>query len=278
MDSTEEKILRKNIRLIACDLDGTLLRSDHTCSNYTKKVWTSLCEKEVRFVPVTGRTFSAMKNHIPLELCRDIICTNGVHIYGEDSMSGNSKLIVSTDITWSVAKQVIDIRNTYFPSLHLHLYQGENLYTLQENEYSKVYSNRTSMQFTPLQSWQSIENTPVSKIMFVSWDNGILQDIKGRLSNIEGIHVVFSSKEYLEVFSADTSKGIAIQYLMDKYNLSSENVLALGDSYNDMSMFDVCDYGYIMKNANEDLLPHIERTSYSNNEDGVARLLQKLLL
>ncbi len=266
------------IRFIACDLDGTLLRDDHMCSDYTKEVWKALLEKEIYFVPVTGRPFSAMKNHVPLELCKDIICTNGVHIYSKKSMDKEIELIVSTDLAWPVAQKIIDIRDNQFPNVHIHLYQGEMLYTLKENEYSKVYASRTSVTFTTISSWKSIENTPVSKIMFVSWDNSILQDIKRHLDNIEGVHAVFSSKEYLEVFSNEASKGLAIQYLLEKYDLTSKNVLALGDSYNDISMFDVCDYGYIMKNANDDLLPHLKRTPYSNNEDGVARLLKDILL
>ncbi len=264
-------------RLIACDLDGTLLNSKHECSDYTVRVWQKILEKGLRFVPVTGRPFSAVKRGVPLDLCSDVICINGVHVYRKNE-NGQIAMQREKNLDWDTAVEVLEKHREHVPHIHVHLYQGEALYSCVKSEYSDEYSRRTKLEYGFLDNWDQVAGRGVSKLMFISWDNKDLQDLKRALGSVAGIDAVFSSDCYLEVFSNQASKGTALQYLLSEYELKEENLLVFGDSYNDVSMFEISPRGFVMKNASADLLPHLPRTEFSNDEDGVVKTLEALFL
>lgn len=266
----------QQIRMIACDLDGTLLHSDHSCSTYATMVWMKLLEKGRYFIPVSGRPFSALKRNIPIEICTDIVCANGARIYSKTEEE-TLKLVKSQDLSWNLAAKVIKLQQEKFPNVHLQLYQGEDLYTVTTNLFTDEYTQRTQLRYNFIASWDEIAGRGVSKLMFIDSNPALLQEAAERLLGIEGVHCMLSSSQYLEVFSDRASKGNALKYLMEKYTLRPHNLLALGDSYNDIPMFEVCRHGYVMKNANKDLLPELPRTSHTNDEDGAPRLLEELL-
>ncbi len=265
-----------SISLLALDLDGTLLRNDHTMSTYTCEVWQKLRDKGIHLVPTTGRPFAAMKEAVPTHLCDYLICTNGVHIYKREG--DEFSLIWDKSLSWQTARKVIEIKERDFESMHMHCYIGDALYARATTEELREYTQRSSLAVTLLKEWDDIEDNAISKIMCVS-EHEELKELQNAIHHaIPDVTPTFSMLHYLEIFTREASKSHALLHVMQQLNLNASQALALGDSYNDAPMLEVCKHAYVMKNAPASLAPQLPRTDYSNEEDGAARLLEKLLL
>ncbi len=264
------------ISIIAVDLDGTLLRSDHTISTYTCEVWQKLLDKGIHIIPTTGRPLAAVQKVVPTHLCEYIICTNGVHIYKRENQ--NFLLIWDKSLDWQSAEQVFDIKERDFPHIHMHCYVGSALYSRVKTRELDEYTKRTSIPITMLSQWNEIAHSMISKIMCVSEPEQLIQLQSALYDAVPTITATFSMLHYLEIFAREASKSHALLRVMEFLRLDVSVSLALGDSYNDVSMLEMCKYAYVMQNAPENLLPHLPRTDYTNDEEGVARLLETLLL
>lgn len=269
----------QNITLVATDLDGTLLRSDHTVSEYTQAVWKKLLEKNMHVIPCTGRPFGAMHTMIPSHLCEYLICTNGVHIYKSDPASDvKFTLVRDESMDWDLALQVIDAKEAFNPKIHMHCYIGNSLYSKHMTPELQEYIERTNMHVGLIKEWDELAGSKVSKIMCVS-DNAHLKTLQAHLQQrLRGVTVTFSSPYYLEIFSEASSKLNALEYVMNLLGTDKNHALAVGDSYNDLSMLEHCAKAYVMKNALPELAPNLPRTRYTNDEDGVAKLCEELFL
>lgn len=264
------------ISLIAVDLDGTLLRNDHTISKYTCEVWQKLLEKGIHVIPTTGRPFTALEKTVPIHLCEYLICTNGVHIYRKEDKKFS--LIWDQSLNWQIAEEVFKIKERDFAHIHMHCYIGNKLYTRGATKELDEYTQRTNIPVTMLAQWNEIAHSTISKIMCVS-EHEELTHLQSTIRNaVPTVTATFSMLHYLEVFACEASKSHALLHVMKSLNLNAATALALGDSYNDVPMLEMCKHAYVMKNAPPSLSPQLPRTDYTNDEDGLARLLEKLLL
>lgn len=267
------------IKLIAVDLDGTLLKSDHTISNYTLDILKKIKKKNIQIVPTTGRPFVALKKAIPINIFNYFICTNGVHIYQQNNTE--IQLILDRFLSYAIAEKIFSIKEKQFPKMHMHCYDTKDtLYAKMSTPELEEYTHRTGLQVTMIDNWNVLAHTSISKIMCVS-DNKKLKEIQSIISHdVPDVTSTFSMLYYLEIFKNEASKANALLYIIDKFNIKIEQILAIGDSYNDISMLELCtkNNAYVMKNAPDNLAPHLPRTQYNNEEDGVAKLLEKLFL
>lgn len=264
-----------DIKLIASDLDGTLLNDQHQISEYTLQAWKAVQEKGIHIMPVTGRTFHGMCSSLPFEICEYTINTNGVHIFHNNK--GKESLLWDKSIPWDLAHQVLIYGSTHFPTVTLQCYVGETLYSTFNNEDNEEYFQRSGVSSVQISTWDEIQGNNIAKIMFLGGHNALLEVQQG-LSTIPHVQSLFSLPFYLEVFNTDASKGHAVTFIMDRLNIDVSQVLGIGDSYNDLALLDTCGHSYVMCNADAKVAPHLPRTEYSNNEHGVAKLLETLVL
>lgn len=263
-----------DIQIIASDLDGTLLNSRNELGTHTQNIWRRIREKGIHFMPVTGRTLLGMKSSVPYELCEYTINTNGVHIF--QKIQSEPKLLLDKSMCWEDAYQVFQYSQKNFPHIQAQAFAGESLYSTVENERTAEYTSRSGISFTILKDWVELKGTRVSKIMFLHNHENLLP-LAYALDTWQHVHGMFSMPMYLEVFSKNASKGHAIQHIMEILGLDASNVLGIGDSYNDISLLGVCGVSYVMKNAHEQIAPHLPRTEFDNDQDGAARLIESVI-
>lgn len=263
-----------SIKMIGIDVDGTLLDDNHILSDYTIDVWKRVRAKGIHILPVTGRPIGGMLTKIPMDLCEYSINYNGVRI-SHFAEHGERKTVWDKSVEWSIARKVIEYVSVHFPDVHLQLYVDDTLYARSANERTEEYIDRTGLEYIFLDDWGVLEGSKVTKIMAVADHNDLLS-VQAGLSSMNEVTAVFSMKHYLEIFNADASKGKAILYLADMFGIQQSELLGIGDSFNDVALLDACGHSFVMKNASDEVAPHIKRTDYTNNEHGVAKLLEAM--
>lgn len=264
-----------SIKMIGIDLDGTLLDDNHMLSDYTIDVWNKVKQKGIHILPVTGRPTSGMLTKIPMELCEYSINYNGVRIT-HFTNEGNSEIVWDKSLEWDIAKKTLYYASEHFPDIHIQLYANNILYAKHANERTEEYIDRTGLTYVFLDDWSKLLKPSVTKIMAVA-DHEDLLPLQVQLSSMNEITAVFSMKHYLEIFNAQASKGNAILYLADMLKIQQTELLGIGDSFNDVTLLEACGHAFVMKNALDEVAPHIQRTDYTNNDNGVAKLLEKIL-
>ncbi len=260
-------------KLVALDLDGTLFRSDHSISGFTINTIKKLEDRGVKIIIATGRSYSSLKPKIKaLELQNPVICYNGAMI--RDGIT--DEILFESTVPSDKTKELIKIarnENVHFQGF----IDGEFCY---ENETESSIKYRASSGLNGIKNkFDLTKDLKFTKAMFISNDFNLLKSIEKQVSSKFGseLYVAFSKPEFLEIMDKSASKALALNRLMNRYKVNKDEVLAIGDGLNDKEMLEFAGKGIVMINGDSSLKALFENTTYTNNEDGVAKYLESLL-
>ena len=269
----------ENIKLIAMDLDDTLLRDDLTVSDYTVSILQTLMKKGVLTVLASGRSPRAVypyAQRIGSDKVKSfILCSNGAQILTSDMKNELMSRCLGVDLALEIYDFIEDHR------LSCHLYLDEAIYVAKRTVFSDQDSHLTKMKLVIPEDYRQILRTkPVYKLLIPA-EADIITTIEPECKKRFGTRaVIFTSKPYfLEIIPLHTGKGEFLQALAQKLGIKRQEVMAFGDSMNDETMIRLAGYGIAMKNglkAIQDIAYAV--TDFTNNEDGVARFLEKHVL
>jgi Cof subfamily protein (haloacid dehalogenase superfamily) len=283
------------MKLIATDLDGTLLNENNEISEKNRQALQQAKDNNVEVVVATGRSYSAAK--LPLSdagLDCPIICLNGAKIYDKDDQLIRSAPldkhtcreiqkvcqqynmyfeVFTNKATYSESREkflevMIDIMVSAFPDL-----SREDVETKAANRFQQERIE-TVHDFDGLLNREDIE---VYKILAFSIDDTTLDQVRAELENESALTITSSGFSNLEFNHPDAQKGIAVKILAEKYGVELENVMAIGDNYNDVSMIEAAGFGVAMGNASDEIKAMANYTTKTNREDGVAYAVTEFL-
>lgn len=212
------------LKLIFSDLDDTLLDSKKTVSDETINFIKGL--KDTRFIVNSGRlpyNMEPIKHYIDLS---NMICGNGAYIILD------GKLIYSCCLDKKDAYELLDY--AYSKGYSPRLYLDSGLYITEE---SKMLTAVKVNMVTKTKLFDLLKNENAYKIAFYDRNVENLEDIKYFVDSIENIICEYSDSDFLECHHKDTSKGNAIEIVSKLLNVKPDEVLAIGDNENDLSMF-----------------------------------------
>jgi len=262
-----------NYKLIAIDLDGTLLRDNHTISEYSINVLRQIDELGIIIIIATGRSYSSASVKIKdLNLDRPVICFNG-------SMVRNGKthqVIEHSTLSTKDSRELIKVsRET---GIHFHGFLDEEFLYEVEGEGSRLYREVSGLT-GKLIKFDEYKELPLTKGMFVA-ENSILLDLEKKLKAKFGkdLYITLSKPTFLEVMNPSASKANALERLINSLNIKRDEVLAFGDGPNDEELLKFAGRGIVMKNGHQSLKDKYEVLNYTNQEDGVAKFLQEYYL
>lgn len=270
-------------RLVAVDLDGTLLDSNKKLSEKNKKAVRLAQEKGVKVVVCSGRVFAGARM-VAAEagITGPLIACNGAVIKD----MGTGELLYSNPMKTEDFLKVVDIchnRNIYF-----HTYIGDTMYTEQLEYSSKLYgeiNNRIAKNFgiyiqAVINARDIIEqkNDQISKIVVISKDLNLLHETRKEVEKINTVSVMSSGKDNFEVVNSGVSKGFALRFLCGKLGITGEETIAIGDNENDYSMLKFAGLGIAMGNAERAIKDICGYITLSNDESGVYEAIQKFIL
>ena len=283
------------IKLIASDMDGTLLNDDHMISEENLKAIRKAQEMGRHFTIVTGRDYGAVKSYLEeCDLRCECILSNGAEYRDVD---GN--VIESVYMNKESVKIVFDILNE--AGLCIQLMTNKGSYVTNKESDKKAIIDRFKL-FNPKMTEEEVvefvekfhkqrgmkyiddvyeileSNVEVLKIVTFDNDEKLIANLKEKLKkSTSDLAVASTFSNDIEISDIEAQKGLILAKTIKKMGIDKSEVIVLGDSFNDYSMFTEFENSYAMENAIPEIKEIAKYITDSNNNDGVAKAIYKSL-
>lgn len=268
----------KNYKIIASDLDGTLLNNAGQVSRENLAAIDALAKQGIYFVPCSGRTFAEIPEIIrENENIRYIIHSNGAVVL--DKQTGHRIL---TCIPNELGRKVMDLLTAYETHITIR-YNGQNCVDSRyQTEKDFVYYNvieahqdcvlhygTLADHFTEVA--YGVDDAEVFSAFFHSYEEKLA--CRKALEALGGLRVVEACESNLEIMNIDAGKGNALYALCDLLGVAYEETISIGDSDNDSSVTQAAGLGLAVCNACDSLKAVADEIICSNEEHAVAYVL-----
>jgi Cof subfamily protein (haloacid dehalogenase superfamily) len=267
-------MLKEKIKVVISDLDGTLLNSDHSISDYTKSVFQELHNQNYLIIVATGRHhIDAMAIIDKLGIPIYLVTSNGARIH-----SPHKELLYSININSEAIKSVLSL--DIDPEITTVLFKEKIWQTSKTN--NKLNAFQKDLSYPPeVVDFDTLEDYSAIKMFFTHDDHEKLVELKNRIleDHSDKFSHAFSLPICLEFMDKSVDKSVAIKKILEREGYSLQEAISFGDGFNDEKMLNATGIGLIMGNAPESLkikLPHLNVIS-ANTEDGVAKYLSAIL-
>ncbi|MEI0580208.1 Cof-type HAD-IIB family hydrolase [Brachyspira pilosicoli] len=259
-----------NIKLIATDLDGTLLNDDSEITDYNKNILKKLIEKGIDVVLATGRPTSSMDFYCKeLQNNSESIVFNGAMVVDK-----NYNSIFSNPLKKEIVYEIIKLYETkYINNTSLNLYCKKQYIVAKDDFKIQTHTEKVDKKNKIVGLENFNDNIEVQKMIILA-ENEILIDIKNTIDNLFTVHTSFSNPNFLEILSENTNKANALKWLCNKKGIDRENVIAFGDNYNDIEMIEFAGVGVAMGNAEMKIKKNAKYVTDTNNNNGVGVFLK----
>ena len=264
-------------KLLAIDIDGTLIKSDQTISPRTRTALIKAQEQGVRVVITTGRpTFGAAPFADELRLAdfnSYVISFNGSEIWNWATKELIHSVLLDKDIkpyAYTCAKQ---------NGFQILAYIGQNVVAEDpNNEYVKFSSTRNKMPVRPVQNFLTDTDNAQPKFLIVG-DPEPLHTLELKMSeHLQGKAEVYRSEPFfLEVVPHGIDKATGLSVLCAKLGIPQSSIIAFGDGFNDVSMIEYAGMGVAMGNAQQVVKNNADYITLSNEADGIAEVIEKFI-
>lgn len=270
------------MKLVAIDLDGTLMHEDCTISDYSKKMITEASKAGIVVVPTSGRCFRNIKKQMEgVEGVRYCICGNGsvVADLQTEEILYNNKIpaAVAYDIYKEVRKnqgfvEIYSDTDTYVENDVRHI--------LFETKMGEYFCNSMMATDVPILSANLLLKRGLMGVNKFHVAFPAPDDMK-RFAEFcrkkEEVTVTYPSDYNMEVFEKASNKDIGMELLCKRLGIAREDTIAIGDSSNDVSMIQYAHVGIAVENSMDVLKEAADYVTKSNEEDGPAYELEKLV-
>lgn len=266
-----------NYKAVFLDMDGTLLRADHSVSEPTQACIRKLIGMGIPVILVSARPLDAI-----LPTARQI----GLLDYPVVSLNGS----YITEQQNPVFQEVIDPETTAALTRAIRPFQATIAYYVQREWFAETNDAWTEheqkimdvqlrvMPFAEMAAEWTIRKTGPNKLMVMSEPESIAAIQKHLISQYDSSLNIYPSKPtYLEIMNSQASKSSAIRLLIGKMNISREETIAMGDNFNDREMLQFAGMGVAMGNAPDEIKAVADYVTDTNNNDGVLKALKHLI-
>lgn len=263
------------IKLIASDLDDTLLNTRFKISKKDKETVRKLKEKGIFFTIATGRVTSAAAKYAEdLEVDVPYISFNGAKII--DPKTSNN--IFSRELIKSKIHKII--RYAEEKGIHCNVYTDEKIYVKELTKWSdhyKTFAPEVTMEEVGSLEKYEFKSTP--KILLLDENNKLKEAYEDIVKFIDkDINMFFSKPNFLEFTHEKASKGDALKHIAEILDIKRDETAAIGDSFNDQSMIEYAGTSAVVGNGREELKKIADYISSTNDEDGFSDFVSKYIL
>lgn len=268
----------RDIRLIAIDIDGTLVNSQKEITPVVKKAVRDAKNQGIQIIICTGRPLSGAQRYLnELGLNNQdrqyVVSFNGAVV---ESTAG--KVIFKKGLAYDDYIDLEAIARKL--KLHFHSVSLDRIYTAERDlGHYTIYNSRIVKLEVSYRTQAEMRNIPIIKCMYVDDPDYLDSKLNSPLFKQMKDRVVFSKTEpfYFEATAAGVDKGTGLKRLCDYLKINRENVMALGDQANDMPMLKYAGLGVAMGNAVDYTKEHADEITADCDHDGVALAINKIL-
>lgn len=260
-------------KLIACDLDETLLNDNHFVGKKNHDaILKARKEYGVKFVPATGRGFMQIQAELAKLGLKDIedeyvISFNG----GALSENKGNRIIEFNGLSFDKMKEIFEAGLNF--DVCQHIYTPDKLYVfnLSESEKERLAHLKLDVIYPKENNVDFLKDTPVAKILYQNTDVPYLMSLENKLRSITDgcVAISYSSNRYMEFNAIGVNKGQGLIDLANKLGIDIKDTIAVGDNYNDLSMLKVAGLSVGANNAVDDVKAICDYVTKANNNEGV---------
>lgn len=268
-------------KIIACDMDETLLSSDATICQRNIDAIKKAIAKGVKFVPCTGRGFRSIEGVLKI---LDLYDQAGQYVIGFNGASitenKGSRSLFWDPIPFDLADQLFRRCCTYGQCMHIYTCDVVYITNITPDEEAFLYGR---MGYVPVET-ESLDfirgKEEVCKLIVTNTDYDYLQRVHAELQPLLGdITVSFSSNRYIEFMHQGVNKGAGLHKLADLLGVPYEETLAIGDNINDTDMLKAAGLSVGVHNLNPIIRPYCDVVTDATNDEGaVAEAIEKYVL
>lgn len=260
-------------KLLAIDLDGTLLNEKKELSESSIEIIKEIQKQDIKVVIATGRMLiSALPYVKKLEAEGPVITYNGAYV--KDVIQ--DKVLFHKPVIEELAFQII--RECKENDLHLNLYHDDKLYVEEDNELSRGYERSSGVKARKVESFAQFKGQSPTKLLIIEDDRKrqqyFLQYFQDKYS--DKMEVAESQSNYIEFMTKGVSKGKALKNIAENFTIKQKEVIAVGDSWNDLSMLSWAGLGVAMGNASRQIKERSDLVVSSRANDGVTEIIKKI--
>ena len=283
------------IKLIASDMDGTLLNNEHDIDKETVEAIRKAEEAGIIFAISTGREYDSVKGVLDKHNIKaQCILSNGAEYRDE-----NGNILAVVNINEDSAKKIIHILDENKMSARIFTDKGVFTTSTKEEAFQEVVFRTMSFNkslteeeareiakkqafFTCLNYIEDIDKffedgIEVRKFVAFHNDLALIERIKNVIGEIEGLAISSSFIDNIEITDINAQKGIILEKVAKEMSIEKDEVMILGDSFNDYSMFEIFEESVAMKNAIPEVKAIAKYITDSNDNLGVAKAIYNVL-
>lgn len=273
------------IRLIALDLDGTTLTSENKLAEKTRATLEKAADSGVVVVPVTGRCFKSLPPELLAMKAGDCIqyavTSNGAEI--REMHTG--KIVYENYIEASGIEEIKEVFGKMDVMMEVYV---KGCAYIEQSYYKRIeqgriaYRDRDYVLSTRLPVWGvkqllDVHKYKIEKIAVYFKDEASRRDIWEKLRGIEHARVTSSGRNNIELIGKNCSKAGTLKVLCDRLGISMSEIMAAGDSLNDLDMLKAAGFSVAMGNAEECVKQCADYITADNDCDGLAKAIERQL-
>ncbi|MGB7520024.1 MAG: Cof-type HAD-IIB family hydrolase [Spirulinaceae cyanobacterium] len=270
-----------NIRLLILDIDGTIAGESNQVRDAVIKAVEKVQKEGIMVALATGRMYcSALRFYKTIGSKLPLIAYNGAWIQNPQT----GKLLRHLPLPSEVAEELLDyLEQQKFASLlGIHFYIQDKLYVQEITQRTKNYAARSGVQPTQVEDLHQVISSLPTKVLTLSDDvekiKQLTQSLQEHYENSK-VYITQSTPTFVEATSMTANKGNAVRYLTEEVlGLKAENVMAIGDNFNDWEMLKYAQIGVAMGDGPEEVQKLAQWVAPGVEEDGVVAAIEKFLL
>jgi hypothetical protein len=265
-------------KLLAFDLDGTLLTTDKRLSPRNRAALIDMVGSGAKLVLASGRLRSSMRRIAQqIEAHVSMLALNGAVVYESDHP--DEEPVFSLGLPERYSRELLSF--AVGRDFALNFYRDDRVVSMRTpstEPWIALYVQQTSSEYEFVGSYEELAAARADKIIFVGAEATLDEvEVHFRARFGDDVYIVRTWNHYLEFLHRDVNKGVALRALAERLGVPLSEVAAFGDSDNDIPMLDIVGHPVAMANATDAVKARARYVSpFSNDEDGVAREWERL--
>lgn len=257
------------IKLVATDIDGTILIPEGQFTERVKACVRNLCDAGIKVVLVTGRMNAAARL-----IAQDLGLDTPVVSYQGGLITDGDKTLYERYLTSEQCEKILDWARV--ENIHINLYNDDILYSESVCPEVERYCNNLHTKFS-VKKFDEIEKNKINKLLAIDYNNPQKIDrLEKELPKVfPDIYIVKSTPYFLEFSNKEASKSCAVRFLQKYWNLNQDEILTIGDQNNDIELLKAGGIKVAMGNATDALKEIADYVTDSVFDDGFVSAMEK---
>ncbi|MCM1264885.1 MAG: Cof-type HAD-IIB family hydrolase [Candidatus Gastranaerophilales bacterium] len=261
------------IKLVATDIDGTILGSSGEFTTGVKNCIKNLQDNGIKVVIVTGRMHAAAKKIAErLDLQTPVVSYQGGMI-----RTCSNEVLYERYLPSDIAEEIIEWgRNN---NVHLNLYSNDVLYSENDDYEIKKYAKYQNIDYI-VKNFDEIQHDKVNKLLGINYDNPDLVTswVEEMQEKFSELHIVKSTPYFCEFSTMDATKSCAVKFLQKYWNLNDDEILTIGDQDNDIELLKAGGISVAMENGTDNLKQYADYITDTVENDGFVKAIEKFVI